>query len=212
MTLWDRWCDLWKRLQASGDLQERQARYQHLADLYSQPGRAYHTFAHIEACFTEFDAVRHISTHPDEVDYAIWFHDVICDVRRLDSEEESARLACDVAAEIGLPTLFVERVHRLILATKHEGLPADLDVDAQLLVDCDLAGLGYSFEEFRENGMRVRQEYAAAGIEDENEYEKNQAALFRRFLDRPSIFCTEYFRSKYEQRARSNLRRVLSLP
>jgi len=203
MVLWDRWCELWGRLQAEGD---PKVRYTDLAGLYTQPHRAYHTLKHVDACLTAFDAARHLCSHPNEVDYAIWFHDAIYDPRRLDNEAQSARLAQEVADAIKMSSGFGSRVADLILATKHESLPTN--PDAQWVVDVDLSGLGLSFEEFSRNGDLVRQEYDWL---EETEFKKNQEALFRRFLGRPSVFCTEFFQSKHEQQARSNLERALAM-
>lgn len=203
MTLQERWCDLWGRLGAQGD---RDARLEHLRGLYSEPVRAYHTLEHIEACFRAFDEARHLSTRPEEVEYGIWFHDAVYDPRRLDNEEESARLACEVASEIGKDQAFATRVSDMILATKHQSLPKV--ADACLIVDCDLSGLALPFDAFRRNTELVRREYA---WQSDEEFNKDLTALFRLFLDRPSVYRTGFFRSNYEQRARENMERTLSM-
>lgn len=202
MTLQDRWCDLWRRLGAQGDADAHLAR---LTALYSEPHRAYHTLEHIETLFAEFDAARQLSERSDEVEYAIWFHDAIYDARRDDNEERSADLAAKVAGEVGLSPAFAASVRGLIVATKHVEVPTA--PDAQLVVDCDLAPLGCSAEQFRENGRRVRQEYAWIA---EDEYLARRAAFLGRFLDRPHIYCTALFRDTYEAQARRNLQFAIS--
>ncbi len=201
-TLANRWCDLWRRLGAVGDADAHFAR---LSALYSQPHRAYHTLDHIEALFAEFDGARQLCERPDEVEYAIWFHDAIYDARREDNEERSADLAAEVAAEIDLNATFAPSIEALIVATKHEEFPTA--PDAQLVVDCDLSPLGCSAEQFRENGKLVRREYAWI---PEEQYVARREAFLRRFLERPHIYCTGLFRDKYEAQARSNLQSAIS--
>jgi predicted metal-dependent HD superfamily phosphohydrolase len=200
MTPLERWRGLGQRLRAKGDAQAAFAR---LSAGYAEPGRAYHTLAHIEACLTQFDQARHLGGNPDRVEFALWYHDVVYDSRRLDNEEASACVAARAAAEIGLGADFAARVGELILATKHEVMPAD--IDAQLVVDCDLASLGCSPEEFDRNGAAVRRE---CGWMSEGEFRRQRDQLFERFLSRPNIYCTEFFRSRYEAQARENLERV----
>ncbi len=201
-TLCDRWCDLWRRLGAVGDAE---APYERLTALYSQPHRAYHTLKHIETLFAEFDTARQLCERPDEVEYAIWLHDAIYDAGREDNEEQSADLAAELATEIGLNATFGTSVRALILATQHVEIPTL--PDAQLIVDCDLAPLGCSTEQFHENGKLVRQEYASV---PEEQYVARREAFLRRFLDRPSIYCTSLFRDKYEAQARRNLKAAIS--
>ena len=44
---------------------------------YVAAGRRYHNLRHLEHCLTEFDAAAREIAHPDQVETAIWFHDVI---------------------------------------------------------------------------------------------------------------------------------------
>lgn len=201
MTPLERWLGLWRRLRAQGDAAAALAR---LSARYAEPGRAYHTLAHIEFCLGQFDQARHLSAYPEQVEFALWYHDAVYDSRRLDNEEASARVAAQAAAEIGLGHDFASRVSELILATKHEVMPTD--IDARIVVDCDLASLGCSPEEFDRNGAAVRRE---CDWMSEGEFRRQRDQLFDRFLNRPSIYCTEFFRGRYEQQARRNLERVM---
>ncbi|MCZ6681812.1 MAG: N-methyl-D-aspartate receptor NMDAR2C subunit [Planctomycetota bacterium] len=201
MALWEKWCDLWTRLKCKGDSQEQYAR---LEVLYSEPNRSYHNLEHIEGCLDLLDEVRVECKNPEQVELAIWFHDAVYDARRADNEAQSALMAESVAVDAGLPPETASRVADLVLATRHDGIPADSD--AQLLVDIDLAGLGRTFDQFKQTGALVRREFD--WLDDETFYQ-NQAELFRRLLDRPSIFFTEYFRSRFERQARDNLQKIL---
>ena len=92
----------------------------------------------------------------------------------------------------------------LILATKHDVPP--LNHDARFLVDIDLASLGYPEREFNKNTARIRAEYNWVSKETFN---RERAKLLQSFLDRPSIYLTEFFHNKYEAQARKNLARAI---
>ena len=64
-----------------------------LIPIYSSPDRAYHNLAHIQACLSEFEAVRSLASNPTAMQTAIWFHDVIYDTHAHDNEERSADFA-----------------------------------------------------------------------------------------------------------------------
>lgn len=92
-----------------------------------------------------------------QVDDPLWFHDAVYDVHRHDNEEQSARLMRAAAARVGLPAPESERVSGLIMATKHDAVPAG--VDAALIVDVDLSILGAAVERF-DDERQVRDEYS----------------------------------------------------
>jgi hypothetical protein len=131
--------------------------FEALAARYAEPHRAYHTLQHLQECFAALDPVAGEAEHLAEVRLALWFHDAIYDTHAHDNEEASARWASDSLAEGGADRAAAERVRALILATKHDALPAA--GDAQLLVDIDLSILGASdarFVEYEELGsLRV---------------------------------------------------------
>ena len=90
------------------------------------------------------------------------------------------------------------------MATRHHGLPEG--ADARLLVDIDLAILGRPRGEFDEYEANIRKEYLFVSWP---EYRPARSAVLRSFMDRPAIYSTDYFRRKYENRARANLERSL---
>jgi len=168
---------------------------------YLSTPRFYHTFdGHINDCLIEFEPVRYLCGHPDEVEMSIWTHDIVYDTHLTDNEERSAQLAYEISKEIGMSDSFAERTFNLVLATKHIEIPQD--IDAQILVDIDLAPFGKPPEEFREDVENIRKEYEWV---KEDQFNSRRAILLRRFLDRPYIYSTEFFRKKYEIQARKNL-------
>ena len=172
-----------------------------LRERYAEPHRHYHNQAHIDAVLAEFATVRHLAEHPDEVELAIWFHDLIYDPRASDNEAKSAEFAIARLTPLGIPT---DRIAAIIMATAtHEAVT----IDEQLMVDCDLAILAADSARFAAYDAAIRQEYAWV---PEEQYTPARAAVLRRFLDRPHIYHSAHFRERYESRARANLSRLLS--
>ena len=195
-----RWLALWERLGAKGNAGQV---YADLLARYAEPHRAYHTAEHIARCLRDLDRARDVATYPDEVEWALWFHDAVYDPRATDNEARSAELARQVALASDVRRASAKRVYHLILATRHAAPPTD--VDQQVLVDVDLASVARPRDEFDEVGQRVREEYAFV---PEAEFRATRAALFERLLSRPHIYATAFFRARYEQRARANLTRA----
>jgi predicted metal-dependent HD superfamily phosphohydrolase len=158
---------------------------------YREPHRHYHTLQHLEECFEKLDELRDLAAHPADVELAIWFHDAIYDTRRDDNEARSAAWA---KATVG------ERIAQLVIATRHEAVPAD--IDAQVLVDVDLSILGAPQPRFEEYERQVREEYrwVPGPI-----YRRKRRQVLESFLERPTIYSTQRFIERYEAQARRNL-------
>ena len=74
-----------------------------LRQLYTGPGRFYHTLQHIHELFTKLDAYCHLCASVPLVSAAIFFHDAIYDAKRQDNEELSAQLWEKFGAVTALP-------------------------------------------------------------------------------------------------------------
>lgn len=192
-----KWLTLWRKAGARGDPLPA---FWKLSRRYREPHRRYHTLAHVRHCLRELDACRTLAHDPIAIEFAIWFHDAIYDTRRNDNEERSAELARAVIASARLPLKLGRRVMRLICATKRHRLSADAGV--QLFLDIDLSILGQGRGEFRRYDRHIRQEYAWV---PERRFATRRAAVLRKFLDRPSIYGSKFFRQQYEARAGRNL-------
>jgi predicted metal-dependent HD superfamily phosphohydrolase len=197
----ERWSRFWENLGADGDPGPV---YELLADLYSERRRAYHTLNHLSHCLDELEDARHLAEQPNQVEMALWFHDAIYDPKAKDNERSSAELCRRTAKEAGLPEAFGRKVYDLVLATQHHGAPEG--GDARLLVDIDLSILGRPRAAFDEYETNIRNEYHFV---PQDRYRSARSAILRSFLDRPSIYSTDFFRQKYESRARANLERSL---
>jgi predicted metal-dependent HD superfamily phosphohydrolase len=195
-----RWEDAWRVIGApapEGLLAELVARY-------AEPHRAYHTLQHIRECFAELEPASSSAERLPEVQIALWFHDAIYDTSAQDNEEQSARWAHASLVANGASPETAARVHSLVLATKHDGVPEG--TDAKLLVDVDLSILGAADSRFAEYERQVREEYSWVS---EAAFRQGRARVLASFLERPSIYSTPWFVSRLEERARTNLSRSL---
>ena len=175
--------------------------HEELIARYSEPHRRYHTLQHLEECFARFDEIRDLAQHPAEVEIALWFHDAIYDPRRDDNETRSAAWAKSSVPDVAAG----ERIHALVMATRHESVPRD--ADARVMVDVDLSILGASELRFEEYESQVRDEYAFV---PDSEFRRGRAAILNSLLARPAIYSTRRFIERYEAQARANLARALA--
>lgn len=193
--------EAWTGLRAEGDPQPV------LDDLelrWSEPHRRYHTLAHLDACLEELARVREALERPEQVLFAAFAHDVIYDPHHDDNESRSVEWALQVLEGAGIPPEVRERVAWLILATRHDGIPADSDI--QHLLDADLAILGQDRERFAAYERQVREEFQhVPGMV----YRTARVRLLQGLLQRPALFLTETFRERYEETARANLQHSL---
>ena len=194
--------EFWERIKGDGKQKEI---FKTIVDSYSETHRAYHTLKHIVDCIKEFQDMPYISEHPNEIEMALWFHDIIYDTRAKDNEEKSAKLAYDVAERMVMPEFFNKRVYDLILTTKHREIPND--TDSQVLVDIDLSILGKPKKEFNDYELNIRKEYLWV---PEEQYKLGRSTILKNFLERTRIYSTDYFYKKYENKARENIQGSLN--
>ena len=195
----------WERLCRRMECASVVPRFNALADAYSEDHRRYHTGRHIDECLSLFDALRDLCDHPDEVEYAIWLHDVVYRSRRSDNEERSADIAIGWLAECQVEKESIERVRGLILTTTHSDRPRTRD--ERVIVDIDLHILGADSDRFDEYEAQVRGEYrwVPAPI-----YRRRRAQILQHFLSRDPLYNTERCRAWFEASAKENLSRSLA--
>lgn len=171
---------------------------------YAEPQRKYHTRQHLAECLALFDEYRALAGHPAEVEMALWFHDAIYDVKGSGNEERSADWAHEALLAAGVSPDAADRVRRLVLVTKHDGVPGS--IDEQVLVDIDLAILGAERPRFDEYERQIRDEYAyVPGFL----FRRKRREILKTFLDRPVLYSTRALRERLDARARDNLRRAI---
>lgn len=167
---------------------------------YSEPSRSYHNAQHICDCLEQLDLASHLSSHPEVVEMALWFHDAIYDSRAKDNEVRSCNWATAALQQQGACDEIVQRIVEMILATQHSSEPTTHD--EKLIVDIDLSILGRTPDVFARYDHQIRQEYSWV-LEDQ--YRAGRSAILKSFLDRKAIYSTDFFRERYEAQARMNL-------
>ncbi len=194
----ERWAALCARLGcAHGALQ-----FDTLAVAYSEPARAYHTAQHIDECLALLDTVAAQLQSPDDVELAIWLHDVVYDPQAKDNEARSAVLAQDWFS--GLSPERTQRLAGRILATYgHAPLPDDSD--GQALLDIDLAILAAAPERFAQYDKQVRHEYSFV---PEAIYLVKRREFMEHMAQRPQLYFHPALALQLESAARHNLSNV----
>jgi predicted metal-dependent HD superfamily phosphohydrolase len=192
----ERWGSLCARLSCADGAR----RFPVLEAAYAESHRHYHTAEHIDECLDLFQQVDELAEHPDEVELAVWMHDVVYRPRRTDNEERSAGLAAEWLAGCQVDPALIDRVRSLIMCTRHTEAP--LTRDEALLQDIDLGVLGSTPQRFAEYEAQVRREYRSV---PSFLFRRRRAEILESFLRRSDIYRTPWFRERFELAARRNL-------
>lgn len=196
-----RFIKLWKRL---GKLENSEIEYNKILTRYLEPQRFYHRIKHINNCLREFDSAKHLAEERDLVEVGIWYHDAIYDPQAKDNEEKSAQLAYNICLTAKLPEESSKKVKELILSTKHNVIPEG--IDGKILLDIDLSIFGKSQKKFDGYESNIWKEYSWV---PEDKFREGRSAILQMFLDKNSIYLTDFFKDKYEAQARINLERSI---
>jgi predicted metal-dependent HD superfamily phosphohydrolase len=176
---------------------------------YAEPQRAYHTWDHIAALLGWFDQWADGMRDADAVFLAILFHDAIYDPRAKDNEARSAALLAATALP-GFDDASVARAVRLTEATAAhripEGVGADEAKDMAEFLDMDLSILAASPTAFDTYDTAIRREYRHVPW---LAYVLARRRILKAFLTRPTLYFSDWGQERFEERARSNLRRRL---
>ena len=178
---------------------------------YAQPPRAYHNFGHVQALLQHYDDVAAGPgwQQPLEVLLAVLYHDAIYEAGRSDNEQRSAQLAlAGIERWLADSDVDAARVAALIeLTARHGSLGGEeLDADAALFLDSDMAILGAPPAVFDAYDRGIAEEYA--GKVPGFLFRLNRRRFLKKVLAQPRIFFSDFFHQRYDIQARSNLRRV----
>jgi predicted metal-dependent HD superfamily phosphohydrolase len=186
-----------------------------LAAAYADPPRAYHDFGHVLEVLAHFDTVAAGPgwMQPDEVFLAICYHDAIYEAGRRDNEVRSAMLAREAIAR-WLPAhgIDADRVALLIEATARHGRlePDEVDREAALFLDCDMAILGSAHDRFDAYDAGIAREYR--GKAPGWLFQFNRRRFLKGLLEGPRIFLSSFFLERLDAAARATLRRAVATP
>lgn len=177
-----------------------------------EPHRRYHTERHVVEMFWALEDLEQAGVLTARqaalARVAAWFHDAVYDTTSSGGENEidSAALAVRDLKALGFAAGDVETVRDLVLSTHdHELTGTPL---AAAFHDADLWILGSPPGRYHEYTVQVRDEYAA--VPDEV-FRAARASILRPFLDRETIYATDFARESWEEAARVNLAAELGL-
>ncbi|MBT3200716.1 MAG: hypothetical protein HN350_12460 [Phycisphaerales bacterium] len=200
----DRWMGLCDALSLAGDRGELLGAGRELVGMYSSdPRRTYHNVGHLEACLRALEEVRELTDDAPVVAAGLWFHDAVYVPGAGDNEPRSAELAAEMLGRLGVDTVRLEAIAKLINITSHQDEPESHD--EQLICDIDLAILGKPWGEYSRYAASVRWEYAVPN----DQFASGRSAFLRNMLGREHIYHTRRFGDQYEQTARENMQREL---
>jgi predicted metal-dependent HD superfamily phosphohydrolase len=199
-----RFVALWQRCLKPGAGSDPAAVWQEVARRYAEPHRHYHDKGHLAHCLEQLDLAAGEIRQPDQVEMAIWFHDIINEPGVKDNEQQSAELFRQLAAGV-MDSGFISAVPDLILVTTHSRTPDD--PDQRFICDIDLASFGCPWECFEKDSVAVKAEFQGP----DEDYYRGKKAFLEALLAHPKIFVTDFFNRRYERQARDNIGRLLSL-
>ncbi len=200
-TLKQYWTELCNRY--SSDQQLIAHYFDEINTAYTESHRHYHTLEHIHSMLLEINACQNSAIDKGALLFATWFHDMVYNPRKQNNETASAEIAVKALKQLWVPENSIQKVQKLILATaNHTDTRIAPDPDMDFFLDCDLKILGAPREEYLLYAENIRKEYkhVISFI-----YKAERKKVLKRFLESPGIYRTDYFRTKYESQARSNV-------
>lgn len=189
----------WEAIWHDLDVEPPEGVYEDLVTMYTEPHRYYHTITHVASFLEEIQPTLPYIPYPNLLKLAVWGHDAINQIGEIDNEERSAQYMDSVLSQAGLSDGQRKTVYELIMVTKHPSNPETYP--QMLMVDGDLATFGKN-EAFWEYEANIRKEYASVPVD---RYCDTRAGILRQFDARKSLYNTDFFRQKYEDRAHENL-------
>ncbi|MBK8284947.1 MAG: hypothetical protein IPK97_08655 [Ahniella sp.] len=185
---------------------------QTVVSAYGQSPRAYHGADHIVEVLAQWRSVAAGPgwQQPRETWLALLFHDAVYEAGRRDNEAMSAALARhELEAHLEKLGIDIERVCTLIeLTARHGRLGlADVDSDAALMLDCDMAILGASEERFDAYDAAIAEEYR--DVLPAWMFRFNRRRFLKHLLGLDRIFLSDFFHERLDAPARANLRRAI---
>lgn len=178
--------------------------WNNLQRAYTRKSRHYHNLNHLQEMLVCFEAYREQLQNPDEVLYAIFYHDYIYKTTKKNNELRSAEYA--VALLPQGTSLNKKHVFDLILSTKDH--QCSDNEDEKWLIDFDLKILSKDWNDYQLYAQQIRKEYR---IYPDFMYKPGRKKALEHFLTNPFIYQTETFRSLYEQQAQENIQKEIDL-
>lgn len=175
-----------------------------LEKAYSKKSRHYHNLTHLKEMIALFETYRDKLENPNEILFSIFYHDFVYSASRKDNELKSAEYALSILSE--KHSLNKQLVFDAICATQQHQQNSIEDIN--WLIDFDLKILAKDWEDYQIYFDQIRKEYR---IYPDFLYKPGRAKALKHFLENEFIFQTNEFRNLYEEKARINIEKEISL-
>jgi predicted metal-dependent HD superfamily phosphohydrolase len=183
---------------------EIQRNWSDLEKAYSSKSRHYHNLTHISDMVECFEKYADQLQFPNEVLFAVFYHDYIYKSSKKDNELKSAEFALSVLPEnISFDKQFV---FDAICATQLHAHNTIEDIN--WLIDFDLKILARDWDDYQIYFEQIRKEYR---IYPDFLYKPGRAKALKHFLENEFIYQTDEFRKLYEEKARKNIEKEILL-
>lgn len=208
---WDRFCNLLEINKSSSD-----EIFGWLDRFYSDPGRHYHNWNHIESCLNNLESLSEKDVENyNEIEYSLWFHDVIYSFGFQDGDEEaSAKLACICAEKMGISskidTFVVSSLIRITKDHEPEIRPYIGFKDAQaLIIDIDLAIFSEDKDTVLKYDQAIRNEYFWVPFDN---FSKGRELALKKYYYRDDIYLSSHLKDAGlvdNNKAKNNLKMLI---
>ena len=168
---------------------------------YWSADRHYHNLTHILQVLQIIDEMHTLAENLAALEFSAWFHDIIYDPKAKDNEAKSAEYATGILKLIKIPSSIIDKVAKIILATKTHQAPEN-DIDTHVFLDADLSILGASSSEYHIYTQGIRKEYSWLS---ESEYRLGRMQVLQKFLQRERIYFNAEIFDAREIKARQNI-------
>lgn len=177
------WIEFWGAY--SSDFEARDRWLEIIVAGYSEPGRFYHTLAHIERLLALYNQyLDRIEDH--KVFYlSIVFHDLVYSPKSTTNELDSIVEFGKFKQEFPLTNQESEKIKQNIELTIKHQITADTSEDTKLFLDFDLEILSSSPDDYNEYALQIHQEYHFV-----QNYKQKRNEVLLSFLSRPKLYFT----------------------
>lgn len=179
--------------------------FQMIITHYTEAHRHYHNLHHLHALLQLQQAYADVITNNESLLLAIFFHDIVYDVKQTDNEEQSALVAAAFLRQTSYPAERIIQVMDFIRATKTH-LNTSNNTDLDYFLDFDLSVLSAPATDYTAYAQQIRNEYS---IYPDDLYKPGRKKVLTHFLDLPAIYKTSIFREQREAIARRNMQEEL---
>lgn len=173
---------------------------------YTSKNRHYHNLVHLQHISNELVPLKQQFSDWNALVFALLYHDVIYSATASDNEAQSAVFATKILKSLAVPDATLSLCEQMIFATKtHEYSPNE---EINLFVDADMSILGQEWSVYQRYFQNVRQEYS---IYPDLLYNPGRIKVLKHFLAMPNIYKTQLFQNRYEQAAKLNVQKEITL-